>query len=174
LIHTVLGITDGDDAGAALVVGGRLVAAVNEERLNRLKMSIGFPRLAIQEVLRLGGVAPGEVDHVAMAALSEVRVSVAKPNKGWFQRTSTMGRIRNEVASALARPLGAFGPARSGYRALKRLTMGKRRQGVRTDLRSLGIHAPVTYHDHHRCHTLAAFATSGFEDALSVSTTTRM
>ena len=64
----ILGITDGDDAGAVLLIDGRMVAAVNEERMNRMKMSIGFPKLAIQEVLRISGIAPNEVTHVAMAA----------------------------------------------------------------------------------------------------------
>lgn len=168
-MSTILGITDGDDAGAVLVVDGRLVAAVNEERLNRMKMSIGFPRLAIQEVLRIGKVDPGDVDHVAMAALSEVREPESKPNKGWFERASTAGRIRNEIASALAGPLGGLGPVRTAYRGIKRLTMGRRRAGVRSDLRNLGINAPITYHHHHKCHTFAAYQASGFDSALSLS-----
>ncbi len=168
-MRAILGITDGDDGGAALLLDGRLVAAVNEERLNRLKMSIGFPRLAVREVLRLGGIGPGDVDHVAMAAQTEVHVPVAKPNKGWFQRASAAGRIRNEIGSALARPLGNFPPAFAAYRALKRVTMGRRRNGVRTALRELGVRAPVTYHEHHRCHTLAAYEGAGFDEAVSIS-----
>ena len=168
-MRVILGITDGDDAGAALLLDGRLVAVVNEERLNRMKMSIGFPRLAAVEVLRLAGLSPKDVEHVAMAAYSEAFVPVSKPNKGWFQRTSTVGNIRNEIASSLAKPLGAFPFALRGYRALKRVTMGRRRGGVRRALRELGIQAPISFHDHHRCHTIAAYETSGFEDAVSVS-----
>jgi carbamoyltransferase len=168
-MRVILGITDGDDGGAALLLDGRLLAAVNEERLNRLKMSIGFPRLAVREVLRLGGIGPGDVDHVAMAAKTEVHIPVPKPNKGWFQRASAVGRIRNEISSALARPLGNFPPAFTAYRALKRVTMGRRRNGVRTALRELGVRAPVTYHEHHRCHTVAAYEAAGFEDAVSIS-----
>ena len=122
-----LGITDGDDAGAALVVDGKLVAAVNEERLNRMKMSIGFPRLAVPEVLRLAGVQPGDVTRVAIASLLEVCVPESEPNKGWFHDASGVGTIRNAIASTLAKPLGNWAFARSVYRALKRLTMGRRR-----------------------------------------------
>jgi carbamoyltransferase len=168
-MRVVLGITDGDDAGAVLLVDGRLVAAVNEERLNRLKMSIGFPRLAVREVLRLGGLTPADVDHVAMAAQTEVHVPVSKANKGWFARASTMGRIRNEISSALVRPLGEFPWAIKGYRVLKRMTMGRRRGGVRKALSELGVSAPISYHEHHRCHALAAYEQSGFEDAVSIS-----
>lgn len=168
-MRAVLGITDGDDGGAALLVDGKLVAAVNEERMNRMKMSIGFPRLAVQEVLRLGGLTPGDVEHVAMAAFAEAHVTTPRPNKGWFQRTSTVGRIRNEISSGLARPLGSMPVALKGYRVLKRMTMGRRRQGVRNVLRQLGISAPTSYHEHHRCHALAAYEASGFDDAVSIS-----
>ena len=165
----ILGITDGDDGGAAVLRDGRLVAAVNEERLNRLKMSIGFPRFAVREVLRLAGVDPGDVDRVAMAAKTEIYQSVARPNKGWFQEASAVARVRNEISSALARPLGRFDVARNAYRSLKRLTMGRRRAGVRRVLHDLGISAPISYHDHHQCHAFAAFHAAGYNDALSIS-----
>ena len=40
----ILGIWDGHDAGAALLVDGRLVAAANEERFTRRKLDYVFPR----------------------------------------------------------------------------------------------------------------------------------
>ncbi|MBI5481965.1 MAG: hypothetical protein HY906_24130 [Deltaproteobacteria bacterium] len=55
------------DASAALVVDGQLVAAIAEERLNRQKHCAGFPTLAVRECLRLGGVQPERVDHVAIS-----------------------------------------------------------------------------------------------------------
>ena len=168
-MSVILGITDGDDAGAALIVDGHLVAAVNEERLNRMKMSIGFPWRSIQEVLRLGGKSAGEVDRVAMAAQAETFSKEARANKGWFQEPSTVARIRNEVSSALAKPLGDLGFARRGYRMLKRMTMGRRRSKVRAALAELGVRAPVSYHDHHRCHAFSAFDASGFDEALSLT-----
>ncbi|MEO8214818.1 MAG: carbamoyltransferase N-terminal domain-containing protein, partial [Myxococcales bacterium] len=39
------------DASAALLTDGALVAAVEEERLNRRKHCAGFPALAAKEVL---------------------------------------------------------------------------------------------------------------------------
>ncbi|MEE8104681.1 MAG: carbamoyltransferase C-terminal domain-containing protein [Planctomycetota bacterium] len=167
--NVFLGITDGDDAGAALVVDGKLVAAVNEERLNRMKMSIGFPRLAVAEVLRLGDVQPADVTQVAMASFLEVCVPESEPNKGWFHDASGVGTIRNAIASTLAKPLGNWAFARSVYRALKRLSMGRRRSHVSRLLGQAGITAPVAYFDHHRCHAIASFAASGFEDAVSIS-----
>ena len=63
----VLGITAQHDAGAALIVNGRLVSAVNEERMNRQKDYWGWPELSISEVLRIAGIAAADVDVVAVA-----------------------------------------------------------------------------------------------------------
>ncbi len=52
------------DSGAALVEDGRIVAAVQEERLSRVKHDSSFPERAIRSVLEIGGVSLAEVDHV--------------------------------------------------------------------------------------------------------------
>jgi carbamoyltransferase len=43
----VIGVWDGHDAGAALIVGGRVVLALNEERLSGRKLDVGLPVRAI-------------------------------------------------------------------------------------------------------------------------------
>ncbi|MCP4125056.1 MAG: hypothetical protein GY751_25250 [Bacteroidetes bacterium] len=66
----VLGINGGvrmgyQDIAAALVVDGRVVAAVEEERLNRIKHSPGrIPQESIQAVLDIAGLEMQEVDLV--------------------------------------------------------------------------------------------------------------
>jgi len=62
--HT-LGIWDGHDAGAALLDGGRVLFAVNEERLSRRKLDVGFPILSIEACLAFAGLTPGEVTRIA-------------------------------------------------------------------------------------------------------------
>lgn len=54
------------NASAAIVADGRLVAAVEEERLNRVKYAAGFPRLAVQYCLDAAGAKLSEVDHIAI------------------------------------------------------------------------------------------------------------
>jgi len=54
------------DAAAALVVDGQLVAAAEEERFNRVKHCAGFPELAAAWCLADAGLAPGDLDHVAI------------------------------------------------------------------------------------------------------------
>src|ERR1700719_3716056 len=53
------------DASAALLKDGQLVAAVEEERFNRIKHWAGFPALAAQWCL--SGTDQSELSHVAIA-----------------------------------------------------------------------------------------------------------
>src|SRR5579871_6712174 len=54
------------NASAAILVDGKLVAAVEEERLNRVKYAAGLPVRAIQFCLGAAGAKLSEVDHVAI------------------------------------------------------------------------------------------------------------
>jgi carbamoyltransferase len=65
---TILGINAyHGDASAALVIDGQLVAAVEEERFNRIKHWAGFPAESIRWCLEAGGVAAADLDHVAIS-----------------------------------------------------------------------------------------------------------
>ena len=54
------------NASAAIVADGRLLAAVEEERLNRVKYAAGLPKLAIQYCLEQAGIPLSKVDHIAI------------------------------------------------------------------------------------------------------------
>lgn len=62
----VLGIHDGHTAAAALVEDGRVVAALQEERLNRVKNWSGFPELATKKIFEMASCVPSEIDIIAM------------------------------------------------------------------------------------------------------------
>jgi len=54
------------NASAALVCGGKLIAAVEEERFNRVKYAAGFPAAAIRYCLKEAGITLADIDHVAV------------------------------------------------------------------------------------------------------------
>jgi carbamoyltransferase len=54
------------NASAALVCDGRLVAAVEEERFNRVKYAAGFPSQAIRYCLKEAGLVLNDIDCVAV------------------------------------------------------------------------------------------------------------
>src|SRR5437870_8359684 len=54
------------NASAAIVCDGQLIAAVEEERFNRVKYAAGFPAQAIRYCLKEAGLTLAEIDHVAV------------------------------------------------------------------------------------------------------------
>ena len=138
------------DASAALVVDGQLVAAIAEERLNRNKHCAGFPALAIRECLRLGGVEPDRLDHVAMSRDPLANVSakafyvlrnISVVQGMVVERVKNLLRIR-KADDALAKALGL--PSRPAGMKLHQV-------------------------EHHRAHLASTFLVSPFSDAACLS-----
>ena len=61
----ILGIWSEIDSGAAMVAQGRVLAAANEERFNREKLTKAFPHASVQYVLGKSGISLDQVDWVA-------------------------------------------------------------------------------------------------------------
>src|SRR5947199_4030542 len=55
------------DGAAALIKDGRIVAAVEEERFNRVKHCAGFPAEAVRYCLRAAGIGIEEVAHIGVS-----------------------------------------------------------------------------------------------------------
>jgi len=66
-INQVAGLLTGQhDAAAAIIKDGKLIATVEEERLNRQRHSKGFPRQAVQYCLKEAGVTESDIDVIAI------------------------------------------------------------------------------------------------------------
>lgn len=63
----ILGVADGPDSGAALLVDDRVVALEEQERHDQVPRSRAFPWQAIEAVLRQGGLGMRDVDLIAVA-----------------------------------------------------------------------------------------------------------
>src|SRR5262249_42021753 len=92
------------DASAALVIDGRLIAAVAEERLGRrLKHDPAFPSAAIRAVLAAGGVRVTDLDFVAMPhdpganRQAKARYVLAHPITGARATLEHLSRARREL-----------------------------------------------------------------------------
>jgi len=127
------------DSGAAIVAGGRVLAAVNEERITRRKNEGRWPVESIRTVLELANLDPDEIETVALAGL--------KP----LPRAALMIR---ELAG-LARDTGILLPNRWFYALLTAKKL--QRQGPH------GIPAPVVFAAHHDAHAASAYFTGPFE-----------
>jgi carbamoyltransferase len=160
----VLGIHDSQDSGAALFVDGRIVAAVNEERLNRVKLWGGVPVESIRSVLRQGGIEPGEVEVVVLGTritpnvLARAFRDMHQPLRRWngqFRYILNLFITYQIAARTLRLPEMAEAAA-------ARAVMAR-------DLRSIGLHARLVSADHHHAHAAGAWATSNLDRALVVT-----
>jgi carbamoyltransferase len=64
----ILGIHEGADAGACLLINGRILASASEERFSRMKNDWGWPTHAIAFCLESAGLKASKLDCVAIAS----------------------------------------------------------------------------------------------------------
>src|SRR6202790_778348 len=134
------------NASAAIIADGRLVAAVEEERFNRVKYAAGFPAAAIRYCLDAAGITLGEVDHIAIPRDPRARLgtkllySLRMPSFA-LERLKVMGQFAG-ISETLAK---AFDVSPDSIRA--------------------------AYHriEHHQAHLASAFFVSPFDQAALLS-----
>jgi carbamoyltransferase len=137
------------DAAAALVQDGRVLAAAEEERFNRIKHSAGFPIEAVRYCLRQGGLDLRDVDTIAIAS---------KP----------IDHVREEILQILS------GRPAYSRQIQKRLQAVAQFRDVRAVLaREFGLRKDdvpnVEEIPHHHAHVASAYFASGWEDAALLS-----
>jgi predicted NodU family carbamoyl transferase len=126
------------DSSASLVRDGVLVAAVEEERLNRVKQTTKFPAHAVRACLRKANVTPGEIDAV-----------------GFYVTEDFADSTLNELYMRNPRV-----PARYSRELIKERFV--------LDLGWPLSDDKLKFFNHHYCHALSTYTHSGFDDALVV------
>ena len=168
----ILGISDHLTCGAALIEDGRIVAAVNEERLARMKMVMGFPRKSIEEVLSIANVKPDELDYVAVASeTGHFLNEYVDFDQGTYGIDEGLMKGLFFSIGARASFLRSKLPILENlYYGLKQPLFAHRRRKVKQVLQDeFGICCPVKYVSHHLAHAATAYYASGFEDGLIVT-----
>jgi carbamoyltransferase len=167
----ILGIADGLTSGAALIQNGKIVYAVNEERLIRAKMATGFPRESICKVLADTHTMPREIDAIAIAMVNDFFRKKAVPFDGWFVRDQApLKEALLSASSHITRVAGAKPLLQNSYYALK-FQIGKaRRKGIQEMLRrDWDFTCPIKFIDHHFAHACSAYFTAGLDEATVIT-----
>src|SRR6266536_1525607 len=161
----VLGINETHCATAAILRDGRMVGCASEERFTRLKNDAGYPRLAVDALLKQCGIAPSEIDLVA---LSGARAA----SREWLNRVlhdedyvkEYYGVSWPSSRRAIEKKMRKWG-AKFGLIDASRgkfgISQGERLAFV-TD--HLGVAKErIVCLDHHTCHAAAAYYGSAFQ-----------
>lgn len=135
------------DAAAAIVIGGQLQAAAEEERFRRIKHWAGFPTEAIRFCLESQGLRLDQVDAVAV----NTDPSAARWRRLWYG-------LRRWPSPRLV---------------LEKLKVRRRRLGVAEHLAQASpgqrFNGRVLAIEHHLAHLASAYFPSPFATALAVS-----
>jgi carbamoyltransferase len=135
------------DASAAIIVDGKLVAAVEEERFRRIKHWAGFPSASIRYCLDEAGVSLDDIDHIAVNR---------DPNARLWQRAKFIVAKRPSLR-AIKRRLrnrGAIGSLEDDFKQAFKIESLK----------------PKLHHvEHHRAHLGSSFFVAPFDEAAILS-----
>jgi len=126
------------DGAAALLKDGVIVAAVEEERLNRIKHSNRFPIMAIESVLAQAEISLEEVDYIAIYI-----------NEDFLKFGMLVDHIKYTYSTQLWEPRTLIN------NRLSTLTL--------TD-----VSKKIFFVGHHNAHTYSSYPFSGFDNSLSV------
>jgi len=137
----------GHDSAAVLLRNGNVVAAFEEERLNRIKHTNKFAANAIRACLDAAGVRFGDVDRIAFNISDETALGVAVLQLMQGVPLSTLFELDRKVDMDPRAFLHAILEREFGSVDARRIRFVK----------------------HHLTHALSAFSPSGFDQALVVT-----
>jgi carbamoyltransferase len=162
-----LGIWDGHDAGVALVEGDQIVFAINEERLSRRKLEVGFPHRSIKACLNY--------EDIPESAITEIAISTSDPAK---TLTRLVPSLKEEYYLLRRRKKAPrrfdFFKKRFKYRFTELgpnpLTNYLTRVYATKQLEASGFKEfRLTLLDHHLCHAQAAARLGIFDECLVIT-----
>jgi len=176
------------DAAAAIVRDGRLIAAAEEERFNRVKHCAGFPEESIRYCLRAAGIGIDEVDHIGISRDPSAHLhkkvlyaatKAAKQLKGEGARGKRGDVLALDVDDPVSGELAGQQSNGNGHGILNqirnRLSNAARVRDLPAELsKALEVSRSelrATFHsiEHHRAHLASSFFVSPFERAALLS-----
>lgn len=141
----ILGIHDGHNAAACLLEDGRIVAALQEERITRIKNHDTFPARAMQWALEFAGCT---MDDVSAVAMNGHHMPVHRDRSALIEATRWGGSMR--PSRAVRRWARRLPPVLNAWKR-------RRMQSRRAEAIAAGVpDSKLVFIDHHLCHALAA------------------
>jgi carbamoyltransferase len=139
----ILGIHDGHNASACLLMDGRVAGAVQEERFSRIKNDDCFPFRSVTCLLREAGLTPANVDYVAMNGR---HMPLPRGREGLLKQFNASGSTRSRIRRALRRT------------PLNRIFRKERQESRLANTREAGFDAGrIVFVEHHTAHAAAAY-----------------
>ena len=152
----ILGINTGLNASAVLMRDNKVVFAIQEERLSKVKNQPGFPALSIQAALDHCGITVNELDKVVTGGKTSVVPESRQDDLNKFH--NRYGDIKKQWFGETENFLAKF--AQRGMRKLASIGSNKNQEKEKYLEDYLSEHKLLEKHeryDHHLCHAASAY-----------------
>ena len=157
----VLSISLTHDSGSAIFVNGKLIAAIGEERLNRIKQTNVFPELSIKKVINLAGIRERDVQLVLVGSkIPPDWIGLLAPI---FRKSESTDVFSRSIPRVVREQIFA---RKSGFMHFECSLIGLY---IKHKLKESGITAPIKILDHHLSHSYSAYSSASFDHSLVVS-----
>ena len=171
----VLGIYDGHNSNASLIIDGEIVAAIEEERFSRIKnhdSRIPYndgPVNAVKYCLDYTNA--DEIDLIALALEDPFTLSVKSNNTFAESLKTEGGKMRAEFLKGNEREIfQKYGVDTGDYFSLTNKTQSDRVERIKSILATFGLsEVPVIFVNHHMAHHAWVYYTSGKTEGLCLS-----
>jgi carbamoyltransferase len=133
------------DSAAALLIDGKVIFAIEEEKLSGIKHDNSFPFKAIQKCLDYAKITIDEIDVVCWYEDSDIKYDRVEKTLGrrWLKNYKTWNKFKSDW--------------KKGEGALEAI------------LDSIGYTGSLVFVKHHLSHLALSFYTSPFDDAIGLS-----
>ena len=135
------------DAAASIVIDGKIISAIEEERITRVKHWAGFPVASIRWCLEESSLGLGDIDHIAINTL---------PSAHRMKRISYVLKTRPDISFLFKR-------------WLNKKERNDLSQQLASHFPNESIRAQLHFIEHHTAHLASAFFPSPFQHSAILS-----
>ncbi len=144
----ILGIHDGHNSGASILIDGKIICSISEERLSRTKNDLGYPKKSIDEVLKIAKIDPKSLTSICFSTNFMHTQDHLQNISGWYN----VG-IEEQRRDSL-----------KDKAYLKTLFESRKQERIDEVVKHLGVsNSKIKFHEHHLCHAAAAYYGSHFK-----------
>jgi carbamoyltransferase len=137
------------DSAACLIKDGKILCAIEEERIRRIKHWAGFPSEAVKFCLSDEGISIKDVDYITIGR-------------------NPSAHLGKKIVSSLKK-LANFNFIKDRVSNIKKVTSLKGEIARSLGVNEEDIRAEIKHIEHHRSHMASAFFTSPFEESAILS-----
>lgn len=137
------------DSSACLLKDGKIINAIEEERIRRIKHWAGFPSEAIKFCLADAGISIEDVDYITIGRNPSAHL--AKKVISSLKKLANLNFIKDRIAN------------------IQKVTSVKSELAKALGTTENKIKAEIKHIEHHRSHLASAFFASPFEEAAIIS-----